>query len=44
MEQDSQIFQLLEKVSASDGQTTETMVIRKWNNNFHLTTDVWNKN
>ena len=29
MEQDSQIFQPLEKVSASDGQTTETMVIRK---------------
>jgi len=29
MEQDSQIFQLLGKVSASDGQTTETTVIRK---------------
>ena len=29
MQQDSQIFQPLEKVSASDGQTTETTVIRK---------------
>lgn len=29
MEQDLQIFQPLEKVSASDGQITETTVIRK---------------
>jgi len=29
MEQDSQTFQLLEKVNASNGQTTETTGIRK---------------